>query len=269
MAVFPHLGAFAQQRRKGPAAARIRAHSEGGVPASAADHGLRRQRVRQLPAERLPARLRAAVRGLRRGSRRGELPEAVVVQVKRGLFLRGQRVRLLEQQRVDRRGADRPPRLQLAAGGKSRRRLRLLRQKRVPDEADRQIAGRIPERPRSPLPPPRVAEHEVQQQMQRQPLRQVAFRKEFPPQKPRGKYGGFAVGPGGVHIALTAGQPAQRQRKRRQLRIQPAAHDGKDPLLRRHPPTSFFFIVSIPRKNAIRHFSSLLSAPGLLYYMGS
>ena len=28
-------------------------------------------------------------------------------------------------------------------------------------------------------------------------------------------------------------------------------------------------IVSIPRKNAIRHFSSLLSAPGLLYYMGS
>ena len=66
MAVFPHLGAFAQQRRKGPAAARIRAHSEGGVPASAADHGLRRQRVRQLPAERLPARLCAAVRGLRR-----------------------------------------------------------------------------------------------------------------------------------------------------------------------------------------------------------
>ena len=105
--------------------------------------------------------------------------------------------------------------------------------------------------------------------MQRQPLRQVAFRKEFPPQKPRGKYGGFAVGPGGVHIALTAGQPAQRQRKRRQLRIQPAAHNGKDPLLRRHPPASFFFIVSIPRKNAIRHFSSLLSAPGLLDYMGS
>ena len=86
-----------------------------------------------------------------------------------------------------------------------------------------------------------MAEHEVQQQMQRQPLRQIAFRKEFPPQKPRGKYGGFAVGPGGDHIALTAGQPAQRQRKRRQLRIQPAAHNGKDPLLRRHPPASFFY----------------------------
>ena len=197
-------------------------------------------------------------------------PETVIIHARRGALFFCQIIRLFLQKPVDLRRAAGASRLQLAAGGKERRRFRFLRQERVADHRRRQIAGVAPEGRVLPASALRVAEQQVQKQVQRAALRRIAPGAELPFQKSRCEARGFPVRPGRLHRRDPAPQLPERQRQRGKPLIKLAPHDRKDLFRRRHAPASrFFFILSGFLKIAIRHFSSLLSDARLLYYMGS